>query len=184
MAHRELNHIAIATFFATVTAGADAVPHWLLVGSSDRALRGVWVQCLALLLLLLLLRCAWPAAGKRPKCMLFRLNCRFSQTSPATVCTCGSYITAIYAANGMAHTVATVIRRTRRTYLKLLSSLWNYRSTSVCKMALSASWWIDIIADAQRIVLSGLRLRLRCRWARCRWQSAVVCAACWDNKQK
>lgn len=38
MAHRELNHIAIATFFATVTvtAGADAVPHWLLVGSSDR----------------------------------------------------------------------------------------------------------------------------------------------------
>lgn len=40
MAHRELNHIAIATFFATVTAGADAVPHWLLVGSSDRALRG------------------------------------------------------------------------------------------------------------------------------------------------
>lgn len=37
MAHRELNHIAIATFFATVTAGADAVPHWLLVGSSDIA---------------------------------------------------------------------------------------------------------------------------------------------------
>lgn len=121
MAHRELNRIAIATFFATVTAGADAVPHWLLVGSSDRARRGVWVQCLALLLLLL--HCAWPAAGKRPKCMLFRLNCRFSQTSPAIVCTCGSYITAIYAANGMAHTVATVIRRTRRTYLKLLSSL-------------------------------------------------------------
>lgn len=62
------------------------------------------MSMLCLPLLLLLLRSAWPAAGKRPKCMLFRLNCRFSQTSPATVChVCGSYITAIYAANGMLH---------------------------------------------------------------------------------
>lgn len=73
---------------------------------------------------------AWPAAGKRPKCMLFRLNCRFSQTSPATVChVCGSYITAIYAANGMPHSGTDTQSNCMYvcmyvcTYLKLLSSL-------------------------------------------------------------